>query len=393
MTVAPRRAQDGQRLATSDLHPTARPDPLAAAAELPPTLFRLPNLTSSSGDTAAVGQGDSRATAVNPPAENRHNDARSAPIGESPAAQLPAHQSPANQPPAARSAGEGRAALFEPIPDPDRPSSACPLTAESASTGSDVVHRDGQRPTLASVLEYCKRALSDSSNDLPAGRTWMEKFGSHALVLGMLAVVVAAAMLTGRGNDPPTTDDSVANRSAEGLDFDAATDIELPGPTDYATAETPTAETPTANPGLGGEVPAGIPMYSTAAKPAAAKAVAAAATVAGGPAASVQATSLDPPHTTVTPAGSTPIAGSDSGIEFNHFVSPSGGIEATTVSSRTPNDTPPHVPSLEGPGSGGPAGHVSQPNGPHFSRTPFGIADWSAYLPKPAPTDVPTSPT
>ncbi len=67
------------------------------------------------------------------------------------------------------------------------------------------------------------------TQDRPAGRSWMERIGSHSVVVVLLLVVVAAGLVIGRNSRNQGLDSSLAD-SSDLLDFDEGTELDLPLP-------------------------------------------------------------------------------------------------------------------------------------------------------------------
>ncbi|MEM1069612.1 MAG: hypothetical protein AAGI63_12000 [Planctomycetota bacterium] len=63
--------------------------------------------------------------------------------------------------------------------------------------------------------------------DAPAGRSWSESIGSHGIVLGLLLVVVAAALITGRDGQENDTESNLAGHS-DLIEFDRGDMVEMP---------------------------------------------------------------------------------------------------------------------------------------------------------------------
>ncbi len=63
----------------------------------------------------------------------------------------------------------------------------------------------------------------------PAGRSWMERIGSHSVVVVLLLVVIAAGLVIGRNSRNQGIDSSLAD-SSDLLDFDEGTELDLPLP-------------------------------------------------------------------------------------------------------------------------------------------------------------------
>ncbi len=233
----------------------------------------------------------------------------------------------------------------------------------------------------------------ERSTIIPAGRLWMEKIGSHSLVLLMLLIVVAAALFTGRGSsDPSQLDDSVAHHASHEIDFDVQHNASLPlpahshlpGTVDLAAQTQIPADTDV----IANRSATGVEGQSWIDESPQYAATQYGAEQLGGAVvfpASEHSTSvaLDAPAATysepVAPSSepnrsASSIATVGAPIEANEFFDRSSTIDATTVSNRTAIDDAFSVPTLEELESGNVAvAPTPTLNTPHFSKTPFGI--------------------
>jgi hypothetical protein len=224
----------------------------------------------------------------------------------------------------------------------------------------------------------------------------MESLGSHGVVIVLLLVVVAAALLTGQGEEDPTSQ-SLSTQS-ELLNFDEL-NVDLPLPANNPAITV--AESQVSAIGNSSSLPAADSMI-TAVPPAVPANIALPAEAAAASASMIEAT---PP-----PAQGNPVVSLDAprpaaesgldhefnsgflpnGVQANQFVTPQAGVDALPVAVRTEvveADTPlPSLEQLEGLHER-PAQTSATPVGPTrlLSRTPVGIPDWSQYIPKDAP--------
>lgn len=360
MTVAPRRAHDGERQLsanTSDV-PT---DEMTQPA-LPPTLFKLPHLNRPVAQPQA-----NVATVVEPVSEIVEAAPSTVEIG--------LQEDPIVAPGNAPSASES-------VLKDDLVSRAPVVTAEPHETIT-------KAQSTTAAAEPPQRRTSKISpyaelDNAPAGRTWMERVSSHGLVLVMLLIVVAAALLTGRNSgDPPGFDDSVAVDVGE-LQFDLGESTELPLPTHQhmaldldaenaasASIDAPLeTEAPVATDSASGDT-AEFSVDGVAAEtvgtaigplPVAEKALSEITAAVAPPA--VTADAVTPPR-----SGNDPMAEYAPRIEVNKYVQ---GTDPDDLSgARQKSLAVPTLEELESAIAKEPQSHP----GPEFSKTPFGITD------------------
>ncbi len=196
MTVSPRRVQDGSRHTPDEPSGFEKQEPAT-----PPTLFELRNLGKRADNDAQPTTCETTKD-VSPTVD-------------------PVNDAPDETPRSSR-----RASLIEQAESKAEAEQALPqLTKDVQPTNDRGTSKASTPPAPAPPNDTILEPL----DQLPAGRTWMEKIGSHALVLAMLLIVVAAAFLTGNGKDNQQYDDSVADTITE-LDFDLGENAELPIP-------------------------------------------------------------------------------------------------------------------------------------------------------------------
>lgn len=307
----------------------------SAPPELPPTLFKLPNLK--------PGGGKSVAPVTAPPAlEQPEMASQTVAVSEPSAATEAAGRQPAPKPYAS---GESNVLA-------ETPNDLAISRSEPERDQSSSVSRGYQSEKISPYAEPAQT---------PAGRTWMERISSHALVLVMLLIVVAAAMITGRGpNDPSELDDSVANENRE-IQFDDSA-VELPMP-DHAHQKS----TPKLVQSVEPAAPTGRSTEDVKFKLASD----------GSPSLMAQANlNTEPaaplPEVTVSlePAADE-VAAPATRIEANKIVQDTDGTEAQMVSAREDVSAVPTLEELESAIQ--PETEVDR--GPDFSNTPFGITD------------------
>ena len=204
MTVSPRRARDGERQPTASNNGVeadlGQPPELTgrSAAEvemqdaLPPTLFKMPNLNSSPPSTAAVNNLIDPEALADPTLNSGLNG------GAEPT--LTAEFVEADASTETQSVGSQTDAASTASPTTSPTNKAKP--SDSFSDSAAIIAPSGQddrgnEPAANPVMvdENLKLPLNppDSGQSQPSGRTWAERIGSHALVIVMLLIVVAAA--------------------------------------------------------------------------------------------------------------------------------------------------------------------------------------------------------
>lgn len=399
MTVSPNRPQDG------NLPPVAggsgvEPNDRSSLANLPPTLFRLPNL--SMQQATARGETDRQ------PHESLQFDSETETMGHDVPAGPVASQFSDDELGMADQRGriagiDAVAGLFgddvgEMISRGvlELGSRSAPVLSETGSTrhtdcrfgdsfvtaapetvgdsrsrslpapspASSAFQADVVEPlsahTVASTepASQTKPVASTPSRppipDAPAGRSWMESLGSHGVVIVLLLVVVAAALLTGKGEEDPSA--TSLTTQSELLNFDdLAADLPFPtADTDVARADVLPAEsfqgTSQSDPGVSDSqvattesAAASLPVTATPAAPTTPpsldqtpESVASQPSVEASPTPTV---SLDNPLP-VKVQTFEPQSGealASNGVQTNHFMFPNSGIEAKTVSDRDVN--------------------------------------------------------
>ncbi len=361
MTVSPRRAQDGQQQSSAANRSSQPSD--RGPSELPPTLFKLRNLNPESFQPSEFAQPE--ATVEAKPAE---------------AAALASPEAPE---PAAPPAGF---ADHPPIGEQPQP----------PDSSQDSTH---EAPTAAPRSPFPTAPVEQS---LPAGRTWMERVGSHALVLSMLLIVVAAAVLTGRRTqDPSELDEAVSASVGQEIRFDSREQTELPIP-DHLQLTTPdevAADHSAVHSPIESLDPRASQPLATAAESSIGERFAF-----GAPAAQNTATAATEPSRGA-PSGTAPLSVSQMDrreslaaahassaadpaslagqqVDARQFYDAPTGAGATAVSKRTAmEDEALAVPTLEDLESSAGTMTGTRPlDGPQFSRTPFGITDTDLLL-------------
>ena len=230
------------------------------------------------------------------------------------------------------------------------------------------------------------------------GRTWMERVGSHALILSMLLIVVAAAVLTGRNTgDPADSDDAVAASVGKEIRFDSQGQVELPIP-DHLHLSEPVElahDHSAAMSAIDYADPGVIAPYGFAEERTITQKLSL-----GQNNASVPSEALFANRTGIAALSEPRVNRNDSvasayensatagvsepgpGVEANRLYDGSTSVGATTVSNRTVmEDEALAVPTLEDLESS--AGLMSETrpfDGPSFSRTPFGLSDSDLFL-------------
>ncbi len=338
MTVSPRWPQDDTPRPFDAGNGLAADAP--AAGSMPPTLFRLPRLSTPPKSPV--------------PVQEVSNQQVSIPLAEVVPPQFTTPTAPQKQ-------------VAPPISDPVVEPIDQTLEADS----------QGQAPGFPD--------LYSRSADAPAGRSWMEVARQHGIVVMLLLVVVATAVFTGRDSNPDDSDASIANViEFNGMDSDVVADAgKTPYQPDFQPAIESSAETVAAR--VSADTVAAVPAVENVSETTA-------------PTASVA--TLEFPRA-ATNANLTP---SDSGREeLGQTAQFSPPLDAKTVSDRNgdyssaDSDVVFNPPSLEvlenslsenqpATSANSVAGQ-SRPDVPILSKTPAGISDWSRYLP-----ELPTAP-
>lgn len=198
MTVLPNRPSDGNSHPTLGADGAAWTDPLWSSSNVPPTLFKLPNL--------GVRR---RITETNTEVADPHDAApRDADLN----------------------AGSGiglRSGRVNVDSRGDRVEQSFYATDDAAAVvGSASVDTDTVRVPVA-TSNHSESILRSAVPETPAGRSWMDSLGSHGIVIVLLLIVVAAALLTGQGEEDPAV--SSLTTQSELLNFDELSmDLPLP---------------------------------------------------------------------------------------------------------------------------------------------------------------------
>ena len=354
MTVSPRRAQDGQHL-PSDLHQSSD----RSSYDMPPTLFKLPHLN---------------------PTSHAHAD------WDQPAPAVPNEPVEANVPVATAASASVANAANQTDPTGNG-MQAPPVVSPSQSTP--------QAPPTGELGPSSTNAANDSH---PMGRTWMERVGSHTLILSMLLIVVAAAVLTGRNTgDPAESDDAVAASVGKEIQFDAQGQVELPIPDHLHLSESlevandhspPMSAVDYADPGV-------IEPYALDGERTITQKLAFDRRPAANPAEEFVATqsrstALSEPQRNRDDSLASTYENSDAAavskpgphVESSQPHDGSMSVGATTVSNRTVlEDEALAVPTLEDlESSAVMMCETRRFDGPSFSRTPFGLSDSDLFL-------------
>ncbi len=342
MTVSPRRAQDGTRQPSGNTEPASCPPSESAvchdgdaktpsAETLPPTLFELPNLSGG----PAENETKSPATPTTPPAP-------SAVVEPDP---VPKEQGTEDQP---LSLGDELDRILPVAPVPPAPQATSTVDADP-----------------------------EPIDPLPAGRTWMEKIGSHALVLVMLLIVVAAALLTGQGSGDTSYDDSVAENAESELDFELGEKVQLPLPdhTHLHQSEEFAMDSPdkTASATEVKQDSIDVSEEAEANLTVSTASVALSAPKVNEEDLAVEIASTELENVDTELSAAELIAQSTPRIETNKFFHHSESVDAVAVSNRVMTEKVPTLEDLE-TGSSETAAPARQ-DGPNFTRTPFGLSD------------------
>jgi hypothetical protein len=335
MTVSPQWPQDGDRQPKAAGN-GAELDSTSAAPALPPTLFKLPNLKRNH---------ESQDPNQHPPSPN-------SPLAETPT-------SSGSEYPSVDAAG--------------RETTENPNTSETASTQ--------KRPNPAPIRP-----------DEPAGRSWMETFGSHGLVVVLLLVVIGAALLSGRKSPSPEFESLVEYEPVDDR-FEVELPIPLHGPHESTGPDESTGlassagvESPTQNldPGLSplqseqtvsNPIAESFPHFQSALTPEPPL-----------EARKRPLVSLEPPQPTFSIALRS--QGTDLGApQANKYLSEPGNIDALAAAKRfeiaSPNPTLPTLKDLADEYLSTDDQNATEQTGPTYqlSPTPAGITDWSRYFP------------
>lgn len=365
MTVSPQWPQDGNRQPSVGGNGVESDDTLDLPV-LPPTLFELRNLNQE-----ARGHANTDLPSVN--------------------------QSPANQ--AFQGSTNSDDEPRSPIP---------PAVSSNVSTSASAARTGASAPSTANEPENARAPERNPiPRDQPAGRTWMERIGSHSVVVVLLLVVIAAGLVIGRNSRNQGFDSSLAN-SSDLLDFDEGTELELPLPKHDYNQQTNTAATAEAEssaqsqvPGVSALEPSGTLTNTIVAsdvapslsqKPAADGATVDADILADS-AAWLNDPRTDLPRTDLAATGD---ADADR-VEVDNVNDGFTNVDFMAASNRIPAetsfDTLPTLDDLDDQPSG--AGGLPMPDArtpvPQLSKTPAPIIDWRLYLPKEEPATADTN--
>ena len=346
MTVSPQWPQDGDRQPKA-VGNGVESDSTSAAPALPPTLFKLPNLKRNH---------ESRAP-------NQHPQSPNPSLAETPTSSGSENPSvdAAEREPANPNTSETGGAQKRPNPAPIRP-------------------------------------------DEPAGRSWMETFGSHGLVVVLLLVVIGAALLSGRKSPSPEFESLVEYDPLDDR-FEVELPIPLHGPHESTRPDESTGlassagvELPTQNldPGLSpleseqtvsNPIAESFPLFRSALTPEPPL-----------EARKRPLVSLEPPQPTFSIALKS--QGTDLGApQANKYLSAPGNVDALAAAKRfeivNPNSTLPTLEDLADEYLSTNDQNTTKQTGPTYllSPTPAGITDWSRYFPVYEPRSSPDSAT
>ncbi len=345
MTVSPQWPQDGNRQPSVGGN-GVESDNSCDSPALPPTLFELPNLN------------------------------------QAPRVQPQANRTPTKE-------------AYQPSPiSDDEPRSPTPPAVSAAPTPVAMV------PVGTEVPDGGRIAAQNSplperkpfTQERPAGRSWMERIGSHSIVVVLLLVVVAAGLVIGRNSRNEGLDSSLAE-SSNLLDFDEGTELDLPLPKhsdieqiEFAAnveAESSTQPLESDAPALNSSGTLTDEIVSTAASatPSPEAPVESSSAVAGTFA--DFAARLDDPRTELTATGEAEA----SHVAVNKVNDGATRVDFMAASSRVPGESGAHtLPTLEELADQ-PDEAAEQPmadattNVLQLSKTPAPIIDWRSYLP------------
>ncbi|MGB7325968.1 MAG: hypothetical protein WBD31_13920 [Rubripirellula sp.] len=256
------------------------------------------------------------------------------------------------------------------------------------SQRSTLTSQDSESPSSPSGRSLEDRTSRDSRDPRPAGRTWMEAAVAHRTVLVLLGVVIGAAFWTSRRPSTPSDVDSAIAKVDQALELDSdnlLTDFSIGDKVDdlKENASTKVSEINQTLESTIEKISDQIDDQSIA-------------------------VSLDAPTPTVTPETARPETvssetASPGNVATEQFASnldapaaPSLGVDAMTVSSQSSRGPSIDLPTLEDLASDpmvmDGASDLSAPasvnqffTGPKPSATPAAVNDWLKYLP-PAPT-------
>lgn len=349
MTVSPRWPQDdaeqssdvGDRVAADNGDPR----------NMPPTLFRLPNLNSApvTPDPAFIE-----------------------PIAESDIASTPSSGAPS----------------AEPAPTAYPTISPLDISPAAADAAAKEVHANQTPLPEQSIPARSFPEASVPASDTPAGRSWMEVTGQNGVVVLLLMIVVATAIFTGRDTSTDLSDVAIA----DALDIDQ-TDPGVPIPAhdhDLSIGVASSQQTSLPDPNDIGSIEPNTDAVAKTADP------------------SPSFASLEPPHVNAPPVAAqrnldpSTFGAFDTNVSIDKTAANEFGVpqvDAKTVANRVDEATdfdsdvafnPPSLESLadslfEDESTLGSESSGIQANSfaPVFSKTPVGISDWLKFLPAP----------
>ena len=345
MTVSPQWPQDGNRQPSVGVN-GVESDNSCDSPALPPTLFELPNLN------------------------------------QEPRVQPQANQTPNNQ-----------AFQSSPISDVE-PRSPTPPTVSAAPIPVAMVPVGTEAPAGGRIAPQNSPLPERKpfTQERRAGRSWMERIGSHSVVVVLLLVVVAAGLVIGRNSRNEGLDPSLADGSNL-LDFDEGTELDLPLPKhsdieqiEFATAVEAESSTQPQEAGVSALNSGGTLTDAVVSTEASAKPSPEAAVEGSRAAADIFADSaawLDDPRADLTATGEADA----SRVEVNKVNDGSAKVDIMAASTRVPGESGLNtLPTLEELADQ-PAEAAEQTmadattNALQLSKTPAPIIDWRPYLP------------
>ena len=211
MTVSPKWPDEGNRPPFQEGNADHAQQGRCSSA-LPPTLFQLPNLRTAGTFSRGVTASQQPAS---PSSESDSPDiVAEMPFGNAISSAAPAqHQSSAELEIQDRNEDDSRF----PAPPAVVDSLDTPATAKSNRINCD------------SISHYSKHTASSDaveSQNSPAGRSWMDSIGSHGVVVGLLLLVVVAALYTNGARKEDGVDSSLAD-SHDWLEYSTDEEINL----------------------------------------------------------------------------------------------------------------------------------------------------------------------
>lgn len=360
MTVSPQGSQDGDHPPSIGVNGVESGASLGSPA-LPPTLFKLPNLNSVDRGQVQLDQS---------PADD--------PMAE--------RQTPADQ-------LTSRPIAPAPLHSSDQPHTPEPPAVSTTAPAVPAGTADTSNAHSAKVSHSSERYLTPHHQ--PAGRSWMERIGSHSAVVVLLLIVIAAGLVIGRNSADQGFDSSLADNS-DLLDFDEGTELDLPLPkhgyqpqasvadvepskvVSARTSEPKIADiepgTATSNAMVANEVEAGTSEVTVASEE----------TNAAVEETADSAALLNNPQTDLASAG----AVDADRMEVNKVNDGSTNVDFMAASSRVPVETSdddlPTLDELDDQSEGESELSLPEVTTPahRLSKTPAPIIDWRLYLPR-----------